>query len=208
MSNDQLDYVSFISKDAVVADGKISVPSHLKISGTVKMNIKSNGKVVVTSTGSVEGSIEANEVQVFGKVNGNILSSGGLTLYKDAVVNGQVAALKLIIEEGAICNFDMAVGQDAWSKHKTDFKLGKQRVAANKIKPELPGVSPPPPVTKREPPARPQPVSENGMTEKTRPQEPHLNNRNQSKPEQNARQKEKSNTPSSKEPDTSTDRFW
>ncbi len=129
MSNSNLEYVSLFSKDSVVVDGLITVPSHLKISGTVKMNIESAGKVVVTETGLVEGYIRAAAVQVQGKVTGNVISAGTVTISKEGRVDGKVAAGEINIEEGAVCNMEMAIGKEAIERRKIEW--GKDsRIAA------------------------------------------------------------------------------
>ncbi|MEX0681619.1 MAG: polymer-forming cytoskeletal protein [Balneolales bacterium] len=118
MANTNLDYVSLLGRDSVVANGKISVPSHIKISGIVKMNIESEGKVVITDSGAVNGNIKGVDVQVYGKVNGDVIAAQKLMIGKTGDVKGRIASRILTIEEGATCNFEMAIGEvtaSTWS---------------------------------------------------------------------------------------------
>lgn len=122
MSKTNLDYVSLLSKDSVVADGNITVPSHIKISGIVRMNVESAGKVVVTDAGLVEGYIRAAEIQVSGKVSGDVIAAGKLVINANGMVEGRIAAQQLSIEEGGICNSEIAVGQEAIARRKAEFE--------------------------------------------------------------------------------------
>lgn len=130
MSKTNLDYVSLLSKDSVVADGNITVPSHIKISGIVRMNVESAGKVVVTDTGLVEGYIRAAEIQISGKVSGDVIAAGKLVLNANGMVEGRIAAQQLSIEEGGICNSEIAVGQEAIARRKVEFE--KEEVSEDK----------------------------------------------------------------------------
>ncbi len=118
MANKEIDYLNLYSKDSIVADGNIIVPSHLKLGGLVRMNIQSEGKVVITQTGVVEGDIRAKEVQIHGSVTGKIRSPG-VVIHKNSKVNGDVITMKLTVEEGAICNFGIAVGHDAFAANES-----------------------------------------------------------------------------------------
>lgn len=111
MSKTNLDYVSILSRDSVVADGNIIVPSHLKISGQIKMNLESAGKIVVTETGVIEGNIQAPEVHVHGKVKGDRIRADLLVIYSTAEVTGRILVNRLGVEQGAVCNSVLAVGE-------------------------------------------------------------------------------------------------
>lgn len=122
MKDKNIDPVFWLSKDSVLGDGVITIPSHLKIAGTVNMNIECSGKLVISESGKVNGNIKATEIFVFGNVKGDIVAYESITIHKSGVVNGHIASKKLIIEEGAVCNLGMAVGEDAHFKQKKPVK--------------------------------------------------------------------------------------
>ncbi|MBP3193986.1 bactofilin family protein [Natronogracilivirga saccharolytica] len=101
----------WLIKDSVIGDGKMTIPTNTSIAGLLKMDIECTGKVVVAASGEVRGSIRASEVQIYGEVAGDITASEGLTIYKSGVVKGNISSKKLVIEEGAKCNFRMTVGE-------------------------------------------------------------------------------------------------
>jgi cytoskeletal protein CcmA (bactofilin family) len=60
--------------------GDISSNSDLRIDGTVIGNIKSSAKIIVGTTGVVEGDIAGNQADIVGKVSGNVRSKELLQL--------------------------------------------------------------------------------------------------------------------------------
>ena len=60
--------------------GDISSNGDLRIDGTVLGNVKTSAKIVIGSTGVVEGDIAGNQADVTGKVNGNIRATELLQL--------------------------------------------------------------------------------------------------------------------------------
>ncbi|MEQ1676564.1 MAG: polymer-forming cytoskeletal protein [Chitinophagaceae bacterium] len=90
--------------------GDISSNSDLRIDGTVVGNIKSSAKIIVGSTGVVEGDITGNQADVVGKVSGNIRSKELLQLRDKSVVTGNLYAGKLQIEPTATFNGQCHMG--------------------------------------------------------------------------------------------------
>jgi len=55
-----------------VLKGDINSNSDLRIDGTIIGNIRGNAKIIIGSSGVVEGDIEGNQADITGKVTGNI----------------------------------------------------------------------------------------------------------------------------------------
>lgn len=90
--------------------GDISSNSDLRIDGTVSGNINSTSKIVVGSTGVVEGDIAGNQADIVGKVSGNIRTKDLLQLRGDCVINGNLFAGKLQVEPTAKFNGQCHMG--------------------------------------------------------------------------------------------------
>ncbi len=90
--------------------GDISSNSDLRIDGTVVGNIKSSAKIIVGSTGVVEGDITGNQADIVGKVSGNVRSKELLQLRDKSVVTGNLYAGKLQIEPTATFNGQCHMG--------------------------------------------------------------------------------------------------
>jgi cytoskeletal protein CcmA (bactofilin family) len=90
--------------------GDISSNSDLRIDGTVVGQIKSSAKIIIGSTGVVEGDIMGNQADIVGKVTGNIRSKELLQLRGECVVTGNLYAGKLQIEPSATFNGQCHMG--------------------------------------------------------------------------------------------------
>jgi cytoskeletal protein CcmA (bactofilin family) len=80
----------------IIADGDI------RIDGSLKGNIKSKGRLVIGTSGSIEGEILCANIEVAGKFKGKISAAELLTMKSTAVVSGDIIATKLAVEPGSI----------------------------------------------------------------------------------------------------------
>ena len=92
--------------------GDISSNSDLRIDGTICGNINSTSKIIVGTTGVVEGDITGNQADIVGKVSGNIKTKDLLQLRGDCVINGNLFAGKLQVEPTAIFNGQCHMGDN------------------------------------------------------------------------------------------------
>ena len=90
--------------------GDISSSSDLRIDGTVLGNIHSTAKIVIGSSGIVEGDISGNQADIVGKVSGNIHTKELLQLRGESVVTGNLFAGKLQVEPSATFNGQCHMG--------------------------------------------------------------------------------------------------
>src|SRR6188474_2886914 len=107
--------------------GDISSSSDLRIDGTVLGNIHSTAKIVIGSSGIVEGDISGNQADIVGKVSSNIHTKELLQLRGECVVTGNLFAGKLQVEPSATFN-----GQCHMGANIVDMSNNEQtQVAAN-----------------------------------------------------------------------------
>ena len=90
--------------------GDISSNSDLRIDGTIIGNINSSAKIIIGSTGIVEGDIIGNNADVVGKGSGNIRVKELLQLRGQSVVTGNLYAGKLQVEPSATFNGQCHMG--------------------------------------------------------------------------------------------------
>ena len=90
--------------------GDISSNSDLRIDGTIIGNINSNAKIVIGSSGVVEGDIFGNNADIVGKTSGSIKVKELLQLRGECVVNGNIYAGKLQVEPSATFNGQCHMG--------------------------------------------------------------------------------------------------
>ncbi len=90
--------------------GDISSNADLRIDGTIIGNITSSAKIVIGSSGVVEGDIFGNNADIVGKTSGTIKVKELLQLRGDCVVNGNIYAGKLQVEPTATFNGQCHMG--------------------------------------------------------------------------------------------------
>lgn len=82
----------------VISDGDF------RIDGNVEGTIKTNGRVIIGSCGSVSGKVECGNADIEGKFSGELVVSGLLSLKSTAYITGNVIISKLSVEPGADFN--------------------------------------------------------------------------------------------------------
>jgi len=90
--------------------GDINSNSDLRIDGTIIGNISSAAKIIIGSTGVVEGDIAGNNADIVGKVSGNVRVKELLQLRGQSVVTGNLFAGKLQVEPSATFNGQCHMG--------------------------------------------------------------------------------------------------
>jgi cytoskeletal protein CcmA (bactofilin family) len=87
---------------SVIVKGELSGSEDLYVDGQVEGSIALKGNnLTVGPNGQVKASVDAKGVVVQGKLDGNIQVSDRVELRKSAVVNGDISAQRISIEEGA-----------------------------------------------------------------------------------------------------------
>ena len=81
--------------------GDIISAGDCRIDGTVKGNIKSKSKVIIGHSGTVEGDIVCQSIDIEGNVKANINVGELLTLKATAILVGNIIVGKIAIEPGA-----------------------------------------------------------------------------------------------------------
>ena len=96
---------------SLIIDGEISGDEDLVIQGTVKGKISLKESLFVESSGVVEADIETQNVEIAGRVTGNIVATDKVELKSDCRVVGDVKAPRILIADGASFkgNVDMDV---------------------------------------------------------------------------------------------------
>ncbi|MGE5812764.1 MAG: bactofilin family protein [Ignavibacteria bacterium] len=88
----------------VILEGKITCKVNIRVDGVVNGDINANGSVAVGENGEINGEINAEVINVGGKVTGSLNAKDKLVLEAKAVLKGDVITKILVVEAGA--NFD------------------------------------------------------------------------------------------------------
>ena len=97
----------------IISDGDI------RIDGYLKGNIQTKGRLVIGSSGAIEGEITCSNIEIAGNFNGKISASELLTMKATAVVSGDIMVSKLGVEPGSMFSGTCRMGNSA-EKAKTE----------------------------------------------------------------------------------------
>jgi len=101
-------FVAFEGKIENVLGPSANFQGHLKCEGNVRIDgyfdgsIETAGNVIIGEAAKVIADIAANNVQVWGAVKGNIVTSGRLEILPKGRVWGEIKVTSLLIDEGGL----------------------------------------------------------------------------------------------------------
>ena len=98
-------------------EGEVKSDGDIRIDGKINGTVVSKSKVVIGSTGVVEGNIYCENADVSGKIQGNIEVAELLFLKKTSVLEGDITTGKLVVEGGAAFNGKCTMGQKGLSEY-------------------------------------------------------------------------------------------
>lgn len=98
-------------------EGKLSFRDTVRIDGTFTGEISSENTLIVGESGKIHATIKSVCVMVSGLVDGDIQASSQIVLHKSAVVNGDLVAPTIVMEEGAQLNGTVRMGRAAANAH-------------------------------------------------------------------------------------------
>jgi cytoskeletal protein CcmA (bactofilin family) len=131
--------VAHIGK-SIVIKGDLSGDEDMEIDGQVEGRIQLPGnQVTIGANGIIEAEIDAKAIVVIGKVDGNLRASERLEIQSTGVVNGDIRAPKLLIQEGAVVNGGIEMTQkDSAGAQKFESKDLKSTKATATAQPGAP----------------------------------------------------------------------
>ncbi len=95
--------VSRISTGTIIK-GEIVSPYDIRIDGTFEGKVQSKGRVVIGETAVIKGDILCENIDLWGKVEGNVFVKDTLALKEGCKVDGNLHIRRLSVELGATFN--------------------------------------------------------------------------------------------------------
>lgn len=97
--------------------GDIVFSDTVNVEGKVKGRITSEtGTLVVEETGYVEATVEIAVCVIRGTLHGDLTAKSKVEIHRTGKVHGDVVTPNLLVEEGALFNGVIRMGQDAGSR--------------------------------------------------------------------------------------------
>lgn len=100
--------------------GTLETKNDLRIAGTLDGEAKANGKIIVSSSGKVDGNIQAVDADIAGNIDGEVRVSSKLVLRKSAVLEGDIYTKTILAEEGAQINGSFHMNDNIQNEFKTN----------------------------------------------------------------------------------------
>lgn len=125
--------ISRISAGTVIK-GEILSPNDIRIDGTFEGKVTSKGRVVLGETAVVRGDIVCTNIDLWGKVEGNLYVKDTLSLKEGCVMNGNLHVRRLSVELGATFNGSCRTITEA----EFDKLAGVQQPAAQQAQQQKP----------------------------------------------------------------------
>lgn len=120
--------ISRISAGTVIK-GEILSPGDIRIDGSFDGKLQSKGRVVVGETAVIKGDIFCDNIDLWGKVEGNLYVKDTLALKEGCTVNGNLHIKKLSVELGAVFNGNCKTISEAEFDKLTGVQVNVKPVA-------------------------------------------------------------------------------
>jgi cytoskeletal protein CcmA (bactofilin family) len=99
---------------SITLKGDLSGNEDLVIEGHIEGRVDlPNNQLTIGANGSCAAEVHAKTVVVVGKVTGNVIASERIEIQATGLVNGDVSAPRLIVQEGAVVNGGIEMGAKA-----------------------------------------------------------------------------------------------
>ena len=109
VKNDFSPAINMIGSGTIIA-GDIQSKGDIRVDGTLKGSINTEGKVVLGANGTIEGDVICQDADISGTINAKITVSKLLSLKATARLNGDIVTSKLSIEPGATFTGSCSMG--------------------------------------------------------------------------------------------------
>ena len=109
VKNDFSPAINMIGSGTIIT-GDIQSKGDIRVDGTLKGSINTEGKVVLGANGTIEGDVVCQDADISGAINAKITVSKLLSLKATARLNGDIVTSKLSIEPGATFTGSCSMG--------------------------------------------------------------------------------------------------
>ena len=95
----------------IIIEGEIEGGEDLIVQGTIKGKITSKDGLFVQDSGVVEADVETQNVEVSGKLTGNIVASNKVEIKKEGKMLGDIHSPRILIADGAVFKGNIDMGK-------------------------------------------------------------------------------------------------
>lgn len=95
--------------------GRLHFQGAVRIDGNFQGEVESDGTLVIGQEAVVEGQIKVGQLVLSGRIRGEVSARDKVVLHKTADLQGDIRTPVLVVEEGAVLEGKLTMGQDAVS---------------------------------------------------------------------------------------------
>ena len=96
--------------------GTVITDSDMRVDGTIEGDVKCAGKLVIGEQGQVKGTIECQNAEIMGKIDGKIDVKYALALRATSKLQGEIKTGTLMVEPNAVFNGTCTMGDKSVEK--------------------------------------------------------------------------------------------
>ncbi|MDZ7682563.1 MAG: polymer-forming cytoskeletal protein [Fodinibius sp.] len=122
-SGKNLPSVNMISEGTQL-EGTLQTKNDIRVAGTLNGKAKADGKIIISSSGHVDGNLEAVDADIAGTIDGEVRVTNKLVLRKTAVVEGDIYTKTILAEEGAQINGSFHMSENIETQMKNNGMSG------------------------------------------------------------------------------------
>ena len=90
--------------EGVIVEGNIQTPRDIRIDGTLVGTVYADGRLILGPSSHVTGKVNSPNIDVFGSVEGDIVSTGIVVLRAKSKVKGTLSTATMVVEAWAVFN--------------------------------------------------------------------------------------------------------
>jgi cytoskeletal protein CcmA (bactofilin family) len=118
------DEISTIS-GGVIIEGKLTSNGNVRIDGRVNGDVNANGNVIVGENGEINGEVNADIINLGGKVTGTVNAREKLVLEAKSILKGDLVTKILVIEAGAYFEGKSSMNAGSGAKEQERLTLNE-----------------------------------------------------------------------------------
>ncbi len=135
------EYPTILGPDAVIK-GEVSFEKGLRLHGRIEGKVTTQGRLHVAKEAHLVADVNAGSIVIEGEVKGNLIASDRIDLKQSARYEGDLAASRLTVDEGAVFSGHVSVGPDAVKGGRGAAGQTGTRPAGVNIPPAQPSAQP------------------------------------------------------------------
>jgi cytoskeletal protein CcmA (bactofilin family) len=99
-TSDSINHSLTLIGESATIDGNLSTKASIKVDGRINGDVHVEGRVIVSESGQIQGNVNASEIEIYGKLDGNVTAKT-LSLRSGGHITGNISVKDLEIESGA-----------------------------------------------------------------------------------------------------------